>query len=157
LRKTAEELYGAAMKDQAAGTSTASEPSLFAVLKVAHALQDRLEQSLGEVGLSGAKLGVLSQLVGAGEALPLGVLAERLSCVRSNITQLVDRLEADGLVRRVDDRTDRRMVRADVTALGAKRQAAGAARLHAVETEFFSELSADDRTALARVVDILRP
>ena len=30
------------------------------------------------------------------EPLPLSQLAERCSCVRSNITQLVDRLEADG-------------------------------------------------------------
>ena len=35
-------------------------------------------------------------------------LAERLTCAKSNVTQLVDRLEADGLVRRKLDPSDRR-------------------------------------------------
>ena len=54
-----------------------------------------LEASLEPLGLSLAKFGALSQLAAAGEPLPLSTLAERRACVRSNITQLVDRLEAD--------------------------------------------------------------
>ena len=46
---------------------------------------------------SAHKLAALHHLTQAGESLPLGQLAERLSCVKSNVTQLVDRLEADGL------------------------------------------------------------
>jgi len=130
---------------------------MFALLNVAHALEDRLERSLGEVGLSGAKLGVLTHLVEAGEPLPLGILAERLSCVRSNITQLVDRLEADGLVRRIDDPADRRAVKAEITALGTARQSAGAARLEAVQAEFSAALSGANRAALGRALAALGP
>src|SRR5476649_2572728 len=89
-----------------------TDPTIFSLLHAAHALEDKLEATLAKVGLSGPKYSVLSELVSSGEALSLSELAARLSCVRSNMTQLVDRLEADQLVRRVDDPTDRRAVKA---------------------------------------------
>ena len=87
---------------------------------VGHARRDRLpvEAALEPVGLSLAKFGVLARLASADEPLPLSTLAEEQACVRSNITQLVDRLEADKLVVRVDDPHDRRLVRAALTAGG---------------------------------------
>src|SRR4051794_41837422 len=71
---------------------------LFAVLHASSVLESRVETRLADVGLSLAKLAALHRLAEAGESLPLGQLADRLSCVKSNVTQLVDRLEADGLV-----------------------------------------------------------
>src|SRR3954470_16981310 len=86
-----------------------SEPKgLFAVLHASSVLEGRLESRLSDVGLSLAKLSALHHLSEAGESLPLGQLAERLSCVKSNVTQLIDRLEADGLVSRTSDPNDRR-------------------------------------------------
>ena len=81
---------------------------VLAVLRAAHAAEAEVESKLNEVHLSMAKLMALKALSEAGESLPLGQLAERLSCVKSNITQLVDRLEADGLVARKLDSKDRR-------------------------------------------------
>ena len=129
---------------------------MFSLLGAAHALEDRLEHVLGQVGLSMSKLGVLTQLVEASEPLALSQLAARLSCVRSNMTQLVDRLEADGLVRRVDDPTDRRSVLAAVTRLGEQRQAAGARELAKVREEFTAALPPADRVALERMLAALR-
>ena len=134
--------------------STAPEV-MFSFLGAAHALEDRIEQQLGQVGLSMSKLGVLTQLVEAGEPLALSELAARLSCVRSNMTQLVDRLEADGLVRRVDDPADRRSVLAAVTRLGEERQIAGAQELAKVREEFTAALPVADRVALARALAAL--
>ncbi len=134
--------------------STAPEV-MFSLLGAAHALEDRIEQQLGQVGLSMSKLGVLTQLVEAGEPLALSELAARLSCVRSNMTQLVDRLEADGLVRRVDDPADRRSVLAAVTRLGEERQVAGAHELAKVREEFTAALPVADRVALARALAAL--
>ena len=128
---------------------------MFSLLGAAHALEDRIEQQLGQVGLSMSKLGVLTQLVEAGEPLALSELAARLSCVRSNMTQLVDRLEADGLVRRVDDPADRRSVLAAVTRLGEERQIAGAQELAKVREEFTAALPVADRVALARALAAL--
>ena len=69
---------------------------LTSVLHVAELVQQRLEAALAPTGLSLAKLGALRHLAEADQPLPLGQLAERIACVKSNVTQLVDRLEADG-------------------------------------------------------------
>ena len=103
-----------------------------------------METALGNVGLSIAKHSALSQLAKAGEPLTLSELAERLSCVRSNITQLVDRLEADGLVRRVADPADRRSVRAELTELGSDKQSAGATEVARIHSEIAERLGSSD-------------
>ena len=79
-----------------------------------------MEARLNAIGLSLAKLFALRALAEAGEPDPLGQLAERLACVKSNITQLVDRLEADGLVARKPAANDRRTKLASLTAAGRR-------------------------------------
>jgi len=133
----------------------ANDQLMFSLLSAAHHLESRIDDELGQIGLSMSKLGVLTQLVEAGKALPLSELAARLSCVRSNMTQLVDRLEADGLVRRVDDPNDRRSVLAMVTELGEEKQGAGALQLAAVRDRFVELLPENDRAALARALAAL--
>jgi DNA-binding MarR family transcriptional regulator len=130
-------------------------PLAFQVLGAAGAVEAQLESALGTVGLSLAKFKVLSRLAEAGEPLPLGSLAEHCSCVRSNMTQLVDRLEADKLVERVNDPSDRRSVRAILTEAGRERQAEGVNVLRESEREVFARLSEDDRAELARLVQQL--
>ncbi len=129
---------------------------MLSLLAAAHAIEERLEQGLATVGLSPAKHAVLSQLAQAGEPLTLGELAARVSCVRSNMTQLVDRLEAEGLVRRVDDPDDRRIVRAAITALGGEREAAGADQVRQMQDQFALALPESDRAALERVLAALK-
>lgn len=135
-----------------ASTAGSDALCMFRFLKAAGAIEERLESALDRAGLSLAKQGVLSQLAEAGEPLPLSELAERLCCVRSNMTQLMDRLEADGLVQRVDDPSDRRIVRAALTPLGADRQVEGAKALEQVQTEFQASLSEEDRVLLDRLL-----
>ena len=129
---------------------------MFSLLNAAGSVERSLEQALEEVGLSMAKFGALTHLVRAGGPLSLGECATRMTCVRSNITQLIDRLEADGLVRRVDDPTDRRGVRAVVTTLGAERQAAGAKRVGEVQEQFARKIAGTDRHALAQVLAAIK-
>ena len=76
-----------------------------ALIEAARTLETRLEQALSPLQLSLAKFGVLRCLVHEERPLPLSAIAQRQKCVRSNMTQLTDRLEADGLVKRVDDPT----------------------------------------------------
>jgi DNA-binding MarR family transcriptional regulator len=135
--------------------STQAPPAgslMFSLLHAAQALEGHLEGAFGAVGLSMARFGVLDQLVRAGEPLALGELAARLSCVRSNMTQLVDRLEADGLVRRVNDPDDRRCIRAELTGAGRERQSAGAEQVAKVQAEFEASLPDVDLSALVRVL-----
>ena len=120
------------------------------------ALEDQLEGALEPVGLSLAKLGVLARLAAAREPLPLGTLAERCACVRSNITQLVDRLEAEKLVARADDPHDRRSVRAELTAEGRSRYAAGMLALEEAEREVLSRLPREQRDSLVEILHSLR-
>src|SRR5436309_4656055 len=127
----------------------------FQMLGAAHEVEARLESALDRIGLSVAKFGVLAKLVEAGEPVALGCLAERSSCVRSNMTQLVDRLEAERLVERVNDPSDRRSVRAVLTPAGRERHAEGVRALAAAEREVFARLAADDRAALERLVERL--
>ncbi len=54
-------------------------------------------------------------------ALPLGKMGERLQVHPTSVTNTIDRLEADGLVRRVAHPTDRRATLAKITAQGRLR------------------------------------
>ncbi len=123
----------------------------------AHSLEDRIEKELDAMGLSLAKLNVLNRMAEAGEPLALSEIAARLNCVRSNVTQLIDRLEGDGLVRREADAGDRRSIRAVLTVEGRTRQSAGATTLAKMKTELTASLPAADRSALERALGLLTP
>jgi DNA-binding MarR family transcriptional regulator len=121
---------------------------LFAVLHTSGVLETRVEAKLSEIGLSLAKLAALHQLTEAGESLPLGQLAERLACVKSNVTQLVDRLEADGLVNRAADSNDRRSRLAVLSPAGRDAYIRGRAIQQQAEREVFAALTPDESATL---------
>lgn len=125
---------------------------MFSLIDTGHAIEQSLENALSRVGLSLAKFGALTHLVEAGEPIGLSECAKRMTCVRSNITQLMDRLETDGLVRRVEDPRDRRVVKAVVTRLGVKRQTAGAKEVAKVQAGLFKTLDGADQDALRRAL-----
>jgi DNA-binding MarR family transcriptional regulator len=129
---------------------------MFSLLDAADILRSRLEQGLAGEGLSLAKYSLLRILVDAGKPLPLSEIANRQSCVRSNVTQLMDRLEADGLVRRVADPDDRRSIRAAITSEGEQREAAGRARIAEIQAAFTATLAPTDRPALERMLSAMR-
>jgi DNA-binding MarR family transcriptional regulator len=128
----------------------------FALMHAGRRIEARLEEALAGVGLSGAKHAALSFLVAQDHPISLSELAEKLTCVRSNVTQLVDRLEADGLVKRIDDPADRRAVRAEVTRLGRERHAAGWRVVNPVLRDVAEELSAVDPKVLKRALDAVQ-
>jgi DNA-binding MarR family transcriptional regulator len=53
-------------------------------------------------------------------ALPLGKVGERLQVHRTSVTNIIDKLEADGLVRRVPHAADRRATLAEITPAGRR-------------------------------------
>lgn len=135
-----------------AGTSVDVTMSL---LSAAQAVEARIEAALIPLGLSLAKLNVLGILVASTSPLTLGELAQRLACVRSNVTQLVDRLEADGLVRREADPADRRSIRAVVTDAGRERQHAGSLALARVQDDISQLLAGFDSGHIERALSAL--
>lgn len=132
------------------------DPIFFMLLDAGRAQFGRLEDALKAVGLSAAKYYVLSQLAESREPVALRELAQGQGCVPSNMTTLVDRLEADGLVRRIDDPTDRRSKRAELTDLGREKAAAGAGAVAAVEAAFVESLGPTERLALEKVLSALK-
>lgn len=71
------------------------------------------EVAAGEHALTGAQARLLSLL--SLEPLPMRKLAQKLRCEPSNVTGIVDRLEARGLVERRPDQADRRVKLAAAT------------------------------------------
>ena len=132
-----------------------SDPLVRTLLGAAQRLETRVETALSASGLSLTKLAILHYLIQAGEPLQLSRVAHKISCVRSNITQLMDRLEADGLVARVGHPEDRRSIQAEITQEGRGRYAAGAKILGDQEEQLLRCLQASEREQLAKLLDQL--
>ena len=130
---------------------------LYAILHTAYSAEGQVEQKLNAIGLSMAKLLALKALSEAGESLPLGQLAERLSCVKSNITQLVDRLEADGLVARTPEPHDRRTRLAALTPAGRTAGQEGTRVQQQAEAELLGNLTPEEARQLAVLLGKIGP
>jgi DNA-binding MarR family transcriptional regulator len=144
------------MNNSPSATVCRGRTLLTAVWRAASHIAGRIERRLEPTGLSLPKLQMLTHLVEAGEPLPLGQLAGRSACAKSNITQLVDRLEADGLVRREPDPEDRRSVRAAITKDGLRAYEAAARAQSEVEAELLASLSPDEQQHLAALLERFR-
>jgi DNA-binding MarR family transcriptional regulator len=141
-------MYSSYLNDMA----KAAPLDLLGMLHAAHAAEAEVESKLNAIGLSLAKLLALKALSDAGDSLPLGQLAERLSCVKSNITQLVDRLEADGLVARQPDPHDRRTKLAALTSAGRKAVNEGKRVQQETERDLFKRLTRDEAQQLSTLL-----
>jgi len=130
------------------------DPLVRTLLGVAQRLESRVESALAASGLSFTKLGILHHLIQSGE-LPLSSLAERISCVKSNITQLMDRLETEGLVARTTAPNDRRSIRANITAEGRRRYAEAAKILEEEERALLKCLPQTERRKLGALLNQL--
>lgn len=101
-----------------------------------------------------AKRGLTQQLAVAlsfvRQELPMHELAKCLRCETSNLTGVVDRLEARGLVTRVPDETDRRIKRVVLTRAG--RQMLDELMDAFEEFEPIARLSSTDRAHLVRIL-----
>lgn len=98
----------------------------------------------GEFGLSPMALGLLKSLE-PGIELPMSTMAEWLFCDASNVTSMVDRLEARGLIERRDSPKDRRVKLLALTAEGETLRERALARLHEPPEALASLSMADQR------------
>lgn len=95
------------------------------ILRVAERINQRMGDVLQPHRLTLPQYGVLEALEGVGdEGLACGEIAVRLPTRDPDITRLLDRLEARGLIHRVRGRPDRRVVRSQLTAEGRRLVAA---------------------------------
>jgi DNA-binding MarR family transcriptional regulator len=129
--------------------------TLGSFLRTAEELQAQLQASLRKVGLSSAQFQVLRQLHDANQPVPLHLLSETQRCVPSNMTTLVDRLERDGLVRRVADPLDRRSTGAELTGKGRDLTAAGIATANRLQRAFINALTPEEHASLGKMLTAL--
>jgi DNA-binding MarR family transcriptional regulator len=85
-----------------------AKPELIAqlVLELGRTLMSNFDSRLADLNLTFPQAVLLHQL---GDALPMNEAAGKLHCDPSNVTGIVDRLEARGLVKRQPSPTDRRV------------------------------------------------
>ncbi len=97
------------------------EEAFLALQRTASLLLQALGRSLKGHDLTPAQYNALRILRGAvEEALTCGEIGERLVSPGPDVTRLLDRLEQRGLVVRLRDDEDRRIVRARITQRGAR-------------------------------------
>ena len=105
-------------------------------------------------GLSAPRLSALSVIVFGGP-LTLGELAAAEQVRPPTMTRLVTALEDEGLVERVPDAADRRVVRVRATASGRRLLMAGRARRVAELARRLGPLGGEEREVLARAATLI--
>ncbi|GAA3879378.1 MarR family transcriptional regulator [Saccharothrix violaceirubra] len=116
------------------GPSTAMA-AVTSVMRVQQIIQSAVDAALKPHGLTFARFEALVLLTfsRAGH-LPMRVMGERLQLHPTSVTNIVDRLEADGLVRRLPHPTDRRTTLVEITDEGHERREAATGSV--IEVDF---------------------
>ena len=89
-----------------------------AVMATADAFLRESKRLFRPHGLSGAQYNLLNVVARSADGLSQRELSDHLVVDRSNVTGLIDRMEAAGWVRRTDDPADRRVYRVVLTPAG---------------------------------------
>jgi len=117
-------------------------------------LRDPLAASCAELDLSAPQVHTLLALGHEG-ALAMGDLARRVAVTEKTITGLVDRLQRDGLVARVRDDADRRVIHVALTPRGAALSRQMDAEVLQALGRLLGRLDAADRRDLFRIIEKL--
>jgi DNA-binding MarR family transcriptional regulator len=112
-------------------------------------MTDALDGALSETSLSGATLEALSELADAPEPLAPRELARRLSCTFAEMAELLDDLDAQGLI-------ERRGTGVGLTPLGQESQRSAAERVRAAQQEIAAAMATVDASTLERTLAAMR-
>ncbi|GDY32392.1 MarR family winged helix-turn-helix transcriptional regulator [Gandjariella thermophila] len=109
--------------EQRVGPST-TMAAVTSIMRVQQIIQSAVDTALRPHGLTFARYEALVLLCFSRRgSLPMRVMGERLQLHPTSVTNIVDRLEADGLVRRLPHPTDRRTTLVEITDAGRKLRA----------------------------------
>lgn len=126
------------------------------IMRVQQILLARLNDALRAHGLTFPRYEALMLLSFTRDgALPLGKIGERLQVHRTSVTNIVDKLEQDGLVRRVPHESDRRATLAALTDEGRRIAAAATLELNAAAFSL-GALPAEDQEQLTALLEAVR-
>lgn len=133
-------------------------PGMAAVTTIVRANQilvSEVETTLAPLGLTFARFEIL-RLLGFSRAgrLPMGKISDRLQVHPASVTSAVKRLERDGLIERVSDEEDNRVVLAVLLDQGRKTLAVATDRINNVFESI--GLTADELEGLIELLNSLR-
>ena len=123
------------------------------LVKFFFAQRGHLPSPDAEFELSPVQCHVL-HLIEPGRPLPMGRLADTLSCDASNVTGLVDRLESRGLIRRQPSSEDRRVKILHLTPAGTRLRAQLLRRMTGRSLPL-ARLSLDQQRTLVNILETL--
>ena len=126
-----------------------------ALAAVARQLRERSAETLAPWDITPAHLRALRTLA-RHETMRLSELSDRLQIAPRTATEVVDALQARGLVRRRADPADRRAILVEVTERGAGTLAEIRATSGTEAGRIFGRLGPADRAELARILGKLR-
>jgi DNA-binding MarR family transcriptional regulator len=127
------------------------------LLRTADALTHGIEQVLRPASLSGTQYNVLRILRGAGPAgLSCREVGQLMITRDPDITRLLDRLEARGLVARVREKRDRRVITGRITEAGLQLVAELDAPVEAMHRRTLGPLGKRRLRALIRLLEEAR-
>lgn len=130
-------------------------PLITTISHVGDLVEDELNQNLGAIGLSTTKLHALHQIHQHKQPIPLSEIASQTGCVKSNITQLIDRLVSEGLVERTRSEQDRRKVLAVLTSKGKRSHEKGMKLLKETENRILSRFSTQEKEKLVQLLMLI--
>ena len=114
------------------------------------------ERSLLEFGLSAPQMMLLGALYWDGRALVPRRVRNTLVVEAQSLTGLIDRLEAQGLAKRLSHPKDRRKIRIQITPKGRKKYDEAAARTDQTLETYFRALTSAERQQLRASLTKLR-
>lgn len=143
----------------AAKAQTFEEEFFLLLMRINRVLRQLANQQMEICRLTPAQLFFLRRLYEAGAPQPISFFADGVFSNRSNATQMIDRLQAEGYVERVKNPTDRRSVLVRLTASGMEELETGHARHQQLAQTLFAPFSGEERAAairtLRRVLNLL--
>ena len=117
------------------------------ITRICRQLVLHAEQIKTEDTLSPPQLWFLKRLYDAGAPQPISFFADGVYSNRSNASQMIDRLEADGLVYRIRNPRDRRSVLVELTDAGVERMRHAEASHMQLARELLAPLTEEERVA----------
>lgn len=115
--------------------------------RICRQLVQHAEQIKASGMLSPPQLWFLKRLYDAGAPQPISFFADGVYSNRSNASQMIDRLEAEGLVYRISNPRDRRSVLVELTDAGVERMHHAEASHMQLARELLAPLSEEERAA----------
>jgi MarR family transcriptional regulator for hemolysin len=114
------------------------------IARLARLWRREVDQALADHGLSQATAVPLRVLSRRGKSVRQGVLAEEMGIEGPSLVRLIDLLQAEGLVERREDPTDRRAKTLHLTATGEAKAEEINRVLRRVRASLLKDIDADD-------------